>query len=443
MSAAEYIEQTRSPKTWSDQPHPASEPEPLVQRAQAARLTTTIDIRQNRTATLVTLLFAGAIVATFAALWFGHFSQTEPVRGIVSVAGGVARLDAPRAGVIKDILVQQGQFVEVGQPIYAIRVNNVGSTGSESAVETQLRTLEKTRANLIGEIDRAKAFLARGQDTQASIAADQVSLMSALDAEEKNLKAASTKAKAEADKVRGLVKEGYATRDVLNNLERTSFEFERQLIDARMKRVEYQRQYTDKQREVDAQYADKQSQKTNADIQLQATEAQIADLRTEAGIVVQAQSSGFVLSITGKVGDSINVGQFVAAIGDPNAETLVEIDAPAQSVGLIKVGDAAILKYDAFPFKTFGVQHGVITAISASPIKGPDIQGAAGADQRPPEQRQSLYRVEIRPDSNEIEAYGQKQKLKIGSTLTADLIVERRRLIDWVLDPIRALRGRT
>ena len=29
------------------------------------------------------------------------------------------------------------------------------------------------------------------------------------------------------------------------------------------------------------------------------------------------------------------------------------------------------------------------------------------------------------------------------ATLTADLIVERRRLIDWVLDPIRALRGRT
>ena len=48
----------------------------------------------------------------------------------------------------------------------------------------------------------------------------------------------------------------------------------------------------------------------------------------------------------------------------------------------------------------------------------------------------------MKPDSNEIEAYGEKKKLKIGSTLSADIVVEKRRLIDWVLDPIRAMRGR-
>jgi membrane fusion protein len=443
MSAADYIEHAAGPKSWSDTPETAvPEATPLATRSQAARLTATIDIRQNRTATLVTLLFAAAIAATFSALWFGHFSQTEPVRGIVSVAGGVARLDAPRAGVLKDILVNQGQFVQAGQPVYSIQVNGV-SSGGETAVETELRTLEKTRLNLIGEIDRTSQFLERSRAEQAAVSADQVALVSALDAQEKNLKAASAKAKGEVNKARDLVARGYATRDVLNNLERTAFDFERQLIDIKLKRIEYQRQYADKQRELDALYSDKQSQKSNADSQLQATESQIAAVKTDSGVVVQAQTAGFVLAITGKAGDSVTAGQFVAAIGDPNADTLIQIDAPAQSVGLIKVGDAAILKYDAFPFKTFGVQHGVITAISASPIKGADIQGPAGADLRPVEQRQSLYRVEIRPDSNEIEAYGQKQKLKIGSTLTADLIVERRRLIDWVLDPIRALKGRT
>lgn len=449
MSAADHIEQPApfgrpnpARKSWSDRPAiDAPEPVALAERTQAARLTTTIDIRQNQTSSMVTLLFGAAIAATFLALWFGHFSQTESVRGIVSVAGGVARLDAPKAGVIKDIFVHQGQFVQAGQPIYAVDVTSL-SSGGETAVKTELKTLEKTRANLVDEIQRASQFIDRGHTQQAAAASDQVALISALDQQEKSLREASAKAKGEVDRARALVKQGYATRDVLNNLEHTAFDFDHQLIDIKLKRVEYNREFSEKIREIDALYADKQSQKSAAEIQLQATDAQVADLKTQSGVVVQAQNAGYVLSITAKTGDSVNPGQFVAAIGDPNAKTLIEIDAPAQAVGLIKVGDEAVLKYDAFPYKTFGVQHGVITAISSSAIKGPDLPGPANADTRPVDQRQSLYRVEIRPDSNEIDAYGEKQKLKIGSTLTADLIVERRRLIDWVLDPIRALRGR-
>ena len=71
-------------------------------------------------------------------------------------------------------------------------------------------------------------------------------------------------------------------------------------------------------------------------------------------------------------------------------------------------------------------------------------RGSANLSTDPrPVERQSLYRIEVKPDSNEVEAYGETKRLKIGSTLSADIVVERRRLIDWVLDPIRAMQGRT
>lgn len=451
MSVADYIEPPtdtppppRRERTWSPNPAPerSDEETRTAPPQQPARLTATIDIRQNRTVSVMTLLFGAVVVACFAALWLGHFSQTESVRGIVSVSGGVARLDAPRAGVLKEIFVSQGQFVDAGQPVYSIKVETV-SSGGESTVDTQLKTLANTRASLKAEIDRASDFLARGREMQASVAVDQTSLLSALQKSEETVKSALAKSNAEVQRVRDLLRQGYATRDLVSARERASFDLDRQLIDLKMRRIEYQRQFADKQRDTDLLFASKQSEKANAEIQLQSTDAQIAALKVESGVVVQAQVPGFVLAVAGKVGDSVTAGQFVAALGDPHAEPLIEVDAPAQAVGLIKVGDRAILKYDAFPFKTFGIQHGVITAISGSPIKGADIRGMAGADIRPPDQRQSLYRVEIRPDARTIEAYGRQEPLKIGSTLTADLIVERRRLIDWVLDPIRALRGRT
>ncbi len=60
--------------------------------------------------------------------------------------------------------------------------------------------------------------------------------------------------------------------------------------------------------------------------------------------------------------------------------------------------------------------------------------GAAG--------RQSTYRVEVRPEERSVRAYGVDEPIRVGSTLTADIVVEKRRLIDWMLDPIRAMRGR-
>ena len=39
-------------------------------------------------------------------------------------------------------------------------------------------------------------------------------------------------------------------------------------------------------------------------------------------------------------------------------------------------------------------------------------------------------------------AYGKERPILIGSTLSADVVVEKRRLIDWVLDPVLAMRGR-
>eukprot|EP01035_Chromulina_nebulosa_P036690 gene36690-49451_t len=81
--------------------------------------------------------------------------------------------------------------------------------------------------------------------------------------------------------------------------------------------------------------------------------------------------------------------QFVAAVGDANAEPQIVLDVPARATGLIKPGQKVVLKYDAFPFKTFGIQHGTITSISSSAVRAPASEGDSGLDPRPVS-RQSL-----------------------------------------------------
>jgi len=411
------------------------------QPANALRLAHTIDLRQNRIVQLAGMLSAAIISTLIAGLWFGQFSKTETARGMVASSRGFSRLDAPKAGFIKQVFVNQGDRVEAGTPVYLLGLGEANS-GGDSAVAAEIRALTESRADHLSEIDRDAAFVAKAREQQNAMAKDEKDLNSALDAQEKSVQQALTQAGQKLQRIRQFVKQGYATRDVEDSYERSYFDYERQMTEIKVKRVEYKRQSSEKQRELFSLLADKDTQMTNAKIAINSIDARIGRLKTESALEIQAQSAGQVLAVAGKVGDSVEAGQFVAAVGDDNAEPLIVLDAPARATGLVKVGQKVVLKYDAFPFKTFGIQHGVVTSISSSAVRAPATEGDRGLDPRPVT-RQSLYRIEVRPDSNDIEAYGEKKKITIGSTLSADIIIEKRRLIDWVLDPIRAMQGRT
>jgi membrane fusion protein len=61
------------------------------------------------------------------------------------------------------------------------------------------------------------------------------------------------------------------------------------------------------------------------------------------------------------------------------------------------------------------------------------ISGAAASE--------PLYRVIVTLDRQAITAYGQLEALKPGMLLDADVLGERRTLIEWVLEPLYSLQG--
>jgi membrane fusion protein len=61
--------------------------------------------------------------------------------------------------------------------------------------------------------------------------------------------------------------------------------------------------------------------------------------------------------------------------------------------------------------------------------------GAAGAPAEP------LYRITVGLERQQVSAYGAQVALQPGMQLDADIVLERRRLYEWVLDPVYALAG--
>jgi membrane fusion protein len=47
-----------------------------------------------------------------------------------------------------------------------------------------------------------------------------------------------------------------------------------------------------------------------------------------------------------------------------------------------------------------------------------------------------LYRVLVELDQQTVSAYGRAEPLKPGMTVDADILLDQRRLIEWVLEPL-------
>ena len=56
--------------------------------------------------------------------------------------------------------------------------------------------------------------------------------------------------------------------------------------------------------------------------------------------------------------------------------------------------------------------------------------------------REPLYRIKARLDSQAVAAYGRFEPLQPGMQVEADILLDRRRLIEWIFEPILGLAGR-
>ena len=97
-----------------------------------------------------------------------------------------------------------------------------------------------------------------------------------------------------------------------------------------------------------------------------------------------------------------------------------------------------LLRFLAYPHQKFGSQRARVLAISKNPLPPPEL-GFSPLDGS----REPVYRIKAALDSQTIRAYGAAEPLQPGMQLEADILLDRRRLIEWIFEPLLSLAGRT
>jgi membrane fusion protein len=115
---------------------------------------------------------------------------------------------------------------------------------------------------------------------------------------------------------------------------------------------------------------------------------------------------------------------------------------PSQAIGFIHAGQRVLLRYQAFPYQKFGLYEGVISSVSGSAVSPSEmtqqLTGLAslyGANE-------PVYRVTVDLAQQTATAYGEPVPLQPGMRVEADVMIESRRLFEWVLDPLHSLTGK-
>jgi hemolysin D len=158
-------------------------------------------------------------------------------------------------------------------------------------------------------------------------------------------------------------------------------------------------------------------------------------------IVIVAPEDGVVLDIANRsVGSVLRDAEPLVILVPTSVPLISEIQLGSSSVGEAAVGDSVLIKIDAYPFQRYGGLKGRIRSISHESHAG---TGAADlesvANKRASGAGGGMHRVAIALETTRPERLPEHRKLFPGMTVTGEIHLGKRRIINYILLPL--LRG--
>lgn len=169
--------------------------------------------------------------------------------------------------------------------------------------------------------------------------------------------------------------------------------------------------------------------------QLSSLDQDLAEVDARREQIVVASADGIATGIQGELGQIVNPSIPLLNILPAGANLEARVLAPAAAVGFIKPGKKVQLRYAAYPYQRFGHQLGTVKQIAKTITNPNELPG-------PIRSQEPVYMVTISLDQQVIRAYGDWLPLQSGMSLEADVLLDKRPIYQWVLEPLFSVTGR-
>ncbi len=381
------------------------------------------------------LLFVGIVIAAVVFASLATYARKATVTGWLVPDQGMIRAIASAGGFVQALAVMEGDLVEKGATIAELQIAAVTAAGNvgEIIIQQLRAEIEATRARTEARI--------RGLDSEArqvsvrleNLRAELRQLQTQADLQEQRLAIA----RQELERGEELAARGNLPRAEVDRRRSAVLAAEQELANLRRQIGAMERDMSDITARIAAIGTEKDAIRAESRSAEASLEQRITDAEARRVQLVTTPVAGRVAALPATVGQPVAAGGTVAIIIPEGAKLEAELLAPSRGAGFIRPGQEVRLMLQAFPHQRFGTVTGEIKAISRT-VLGPNDFSIPGLSIQEP-----IFRVRVALNRDAIYAYGEAIPLQPGMLLSADIVFDRRSLIQWLFDPLFAIARRT
>ncbi|MDC5255911.1 HlyD family secretion protein [Acinetobacter baumannii] len=341
---------------------------------------------------------------------------------------GLVPVYLPKSGFIIKTFVNEGSFVSAQQPLLSISNENYNYKDINETLEKNYSNnlnILNNKKNLIKESNSAKKIKL---NEEIKLLKDQLSIIKQ---QIVYLKKKNNIIYKQFLNFSNGLKEGALSSSELAQKE-TEF------YDAGIKIKDLEQQYIKAEIEISTKKNDLKNIPVDEKIQVNSINSEINNLINEKNeknitseIIVKSPISGNISALQVKQGTYYNNSKPMAILVPKNSEIEAILLVPSTSIGSIKIGDPVNLKYSAYPYQKFGQGKGKIYFISNSSLSSDESNLSDRQHINEP-----MYIVKVRLDKKFLSLNGVNYLLKPGIKTEANIIIEEKSIIHWIVDPI-------
>lgn len=382
---------------------------------------------------LVAFIFLVTVLLVLFVI-FGSYTKKATVYGELVPVQGVIKIYPPQSGRVESIAVQHGAKVRKGEVL--LRINSALDTAGGDTQARVLQALRVQRETLSDNLARngtaQKEYVAQMAARRDTLAAQAEMLA----AQEKLLASRRALAAKNEARYQRLMKQDYVTREAYEGQMQ-----ERLSLDVQLQQLKRERNSAEQQllalANEETQQRDTFAREAHELSRQQAqVEAQIAETESRQEIVLRAPQDGIVSALLVEVGQQAQAGQPLLALVPQEARYEANLYALSHNMGFVHPGQTVYLRYGAYPYQKFGQYAAQVRDVAKTAAPLNELTDTAF----PALQNQSAYRIRAELAQDFIMAYGEKQPLMAGMQFEADIVQDRRRIYEWMVEPLFSIR---
>lgn len=400
----------------------------------------------------VSLTICAFVVLALGYSILAHMDVVVSAQGRIVPAGKTKVVQPPEAGVVRAIHVRDGQAVRAGDVL--VELDLTATTADREKLVRESAEAEADMARLTALL-RGRATLALPAGTPADVAENQKAQLAGRLAEQRSklagLDAEIARRRAEAEGADGALRQLRLSQPLVERkhgmraeLARKGFIAETGLIETRLELINADKDLAiqgNRRLETAAALDAAIQQKTQAEAEYRArASADLAEAtRKRDGLrqelvkanqrrdyqTLRAPIDGVVQQLAiATLGGVVTQAQPLLAVVPENSPIEVEAQVQNRDIGQLRAGQRTIVKVETYDFTRYGYIEGEVQWVGTDAVTDPKLG--------------PVYPVRIRLAARETPhgAGGQRGLLAAGMSVTADVRVSERRMIDYFLSPL-------